>query len=461
MATQTIAQTIEAIELQPFSKNGNSGALNEQQVIQVLDSEDVRAQVEPPPEAVDARPKWNESRINTWRVLATFWAFFVIGMNDGSYGLEIYYDLTYTVVSLVFLSPFVGYTLAAVVNNLVHIKFGQRGIAIIGPACHFIPYIILAVHPPYPVLVVVFVFVGFGNGVQDAAWSAWLGNMANANQVAGFLHSFYAVGATVAPLIATAMFSKGGLPWYSYYYVMIGMSGIELILLTLAFWKQTGAVYQQENPSVNTAKSGRTREALRNPLTWIFALFIFGYMGAEVSLGGWIIVFMTKVRSASSFQSGATATGFWAGMAVGRLVLSLVTARIGERFAVVIYICVCIALELIFWLVPSLVVSAVAVALLGAFLGPLFPTAMVLITKLMPKHLHVGSVGFAAAFGGSGGAIFPFIVGAIAQAKGVKTLQPVILTLLVAIGALWLLLPRGGKQKSESSEEGQELPSSS
>jgi fucose permease len=34
-------------------------------------------------------------------------------------------------------------------------------------------------------------------------------------------------------------------------------------------------------------------------------------------------------------------------------------------------------LELLFWLVPQLVVSAVAVAFLGFFLGPLFPAAVV------------------------------------------------------------------------------------
>lgn len=114
-----------------------------------------------------------------------------------------------------------GYSFAAITNNLVHIRFGQRGVAVIGPACHLVSYIILAFHPPYPVLVIIFMFVGFGNGLIDAAWCAWLGNMNNANEIAGFLHCSYAVGATIAPLIATGMFSGAGLSWYSFYYVMV------------------------------------------------------------------------------------------------------------------------------------------------------------------------------------------------------------------------------------------------
>lgn len=120
-----------------------------------------------------------------------------------------------------FLSPLVGYTASAMLNNTVHLRFGQRGIASIGPLCHLISYIIIALHPPYPVLVVAFMISGFGNGLEDAAWNAWIGNLANANEVLGFLHGFYGLGATISPLIATSMITKAGLPWYSYYYIMV------------------------------------------------------------------------------------------------------------------------------------------------------------------------------------------------------------------------------------------------
>ena len=58
-------------------------------------------------------------------------------------------------------------------------------------------------------------------------------------------------------------------------------AAVELATSTLAFWKQTGKVYQAEHPRDPNSRTGRTREALRNKLTWVFALFIFGYVGAE------------------------------------------------------------------------------------------------------------------------------------------------------------------------------------
>jgi fucose permease len=107
-----------------------------------------------------------------------------------------------------------------------------------------------------------------------------------------------------------------------------------------------------------------------------------------------------------------------------------------------IYLVSSIAFGLILWLVPNFYVSTVAVSLQGFFLGPLFPAVVVVATKLLPRGLHVTAIGFAAAFGAGGGSVLPFAVGAIAQAKGVKVLQPFAIGLLGAIMGLWMCLPR-------------------
>lgn len=44
----------------------------------------------------------------------------------------------------------------------------------------------------------------------------------------------------------------------------------------------------------------------------------------------------------------------------------------------------------------------------------------------------------------------PFAIGAIAQAKGVQTLQPIVLALLILLLVIWLTLPRIPKHKHQS-----------
>ncbi|KAJ4252409.1 hypothetical protein NW762_011009 [Fusarium torreyae] len=408
-----------------------------------------------PPTASHAVEKWNYPKGNTLRVAAVFWSLLVSGANDAAYGalipyLETYYDLSYLVVSLIFLSPLVGFIVSAATNNWLHLNFGQRWIACLCGACHAVTYVILSQHPPYVVLVLAYVIAGLGNGIGLAAWNSFMGNLARSNELLGFMHASYGVGATVSPLIATSMITQGNLSWYHFYYVLLAMALIETATLTYAFWPKTAQKYREAVLVEGTRNQG-TRSALfvmpHARVVWLCALFLLGYVGAEVALGGWVVQFMLRIRNADPFDAGMTAVGFWLGITVGRMVLGMVIPKLGVKLSLTIFIPITMGLQLIFWLVPQFHVSAVAIALQGFFLGPMFPCVIVAVTMLLPRHLHVSAIGFIAAFGGSGAAVLPFAVGAIAQAKGVQVLQPIILAILVVLLITWLCLPKIEKKK--------------
>ena len=107
-----------------------------------------------------------------------------------------------------------------------------------------------------------------------------------------------------------------------------------------AFWGATAAVFREEHPRTSDVGGSRLKEAvLKRPAartTWLCALFLVGYVGIEVGLGGWIVVFMIQVRQGTRFASGMIATGFWLGLTVGRFVLGFVTPRIGEKLAIAV-----------------------------------------------------------------------------------------------------------------------------
>jgi fucose permease len=343
----------------------------------------------------------------------------------------------------VFLAQFAGYLVAALSNNLVHHHLGQRGVAFLGPIFRLIGYIPIALHPPFGALPVLMAFPGFGGGLEDSAWNAWIGNMQSANELLGILHGAYGLGAAIGPTIATAMVTKAGLPWYLFYWVMVGATCLELVLAVSAFWSATGRVHRELHQPHPGAGRTTTRTVMRSPIVWLVAVFLLAYVGVEVSIGGWIVLFMLKARQAEAFAAGMTSTGFWLGLTVGRVVLGFITGRIGEKLAISIYLVLCVALELLYWLVPSFLASAIFIAFLGFFLGPLFPAAIVAATKLLPSDYHVSAIGFAAAFGGGGAAVLPFAVGAIAQTKGVEVLQPIVLAVLLFCLMTWWFLPGG------------------
>ena len=257
---------------------------------------------------------------------------------DSGCQLEAYYHVSYTIISLVFLSPFVGYLVSAFVVNQIHMTFGQRGIAILGPGVRLIAYIVISQHPPYPVLVIFFILAAFGVGLEDGAWNAWLGNMENANETLGFLHGCYGLGATLSPLMATSMITKAHLQWYIFYYIMIGIAAVEMVSCVCAFWTASGKQFRDDHPRTSDQSGGRVREALSNRITWICAFFLLAYTGIEVAIGGWIVVFTMNVRHATPFAAGMSETAFWLGCTLGRVSLGFVTPRIGEKLAILVHI---------------------------------------------------------------------------------------------------------------------------
>ncbi|CAK41780.1 uncharacterized protein An13g03890 [Aspergillus niger] len=396
---------------------------------------------------------------NIIKVLAVFWTFLIMGAVDAAYGplipyLEKYYNISHATVSLLFLSPVCGYTLAALLNSEIHVQVGRRGIAFISAICHFLTFSIVALHPRYPIVVVSFALSGFGTGLADSGWNAWISSLPRSNELLGMLHGLYGLGAVLSPLIVSGLVTRAKVPWFYFYTIMAACATFEVVVCTIAFWGDR-PVTREEGDDHHESEHGSLKHALfQQPyarVTWICALFLLIYVGIEVALGGWTVVFMMQVRHGSPFASGMAVTGFWLGITCGRIFLGFVTPMMGEEPAVTLYSVLAIIFGFIYWLVPNFNVSAVAVSLQGFFLGPLFPVLIAVATKLLPQSLHVSSIGFASAIGGAGAALMPSAIGAVAEAKGVQILQPFILGLSGVALVLWMSLWWISKENSRTS----------
>lgn len=80
---------------------------------------------------------------------------------------------------------------------------------------------------------------------------------------------------------------------------------------------------------------------------------------------GWVVQFLITVRHGVPSQVGNVASGFWGGLMVGRLVLADITHKFGERKMISLYILLALAMELLFWFIPSVVANAVVISIFG------------------------------------------------------------------------------------------------
>jgi len=101
------------------------------------------------------------------------------------------------------------------------------------------------------------------------------------------------------------------------------------------------------------------------------------------------------------------------------------------------------SLELVVWLVPSLIGGAVAVSLVGVLLGPIYPIVMNESRRILPRWLLTGCIGWIAGLGQTGSAALPFMTGAIASKTGIKSLHPLLVSMMGLLIILWAWVPKG------------------
>ncbi|KAF6810271.1 major facilitator superfamily transporter [Colletotrichum plurivorum] len=395
----------------------------------------------------------------TWRVAAAAYSFFVVGLFTSTVGvtiphLQAYYHLSDIHVSAIFLVGPVGYIIASRLNDLIHAKLGQRGIAVVGPACHLFYALVAALRPPFAVLLAAAGVAGFGIGLVDGSWCAWVAALRRANTLSGLLHGSFSVGAAVCPYLVGLMLSAGGELWYQWFFVLAAAAALEFVFLSWAFRRENADRYNRSKLLQAAAPDEASKGAiLRCPATWVYAGYLLVYVGAECTISGWIVAFMLRVRHASTYVSSVCSSAFWAGMAAGRLVLGALTDRLGVRRAVIVYLFFAPLLVVLFIVVRVLWFSVLSMAMLGFVMGPLFPSCIVQLVGLLPRDLHVGAVSFVASLGQVGGALLPYMLGAITQVAGLQAFQYMLLVQFAIMLVVWVGSFRLSATKEEETEE--------
>ncbi|KAF1834242.1 MFS general substrate transporter [Decorospora gaudefroyi] len=380
-----------------------------------------------------------------FKTTATMYTFATLGLSTASLGallplLAQHYTLTDTQVSTLFLASPIGYIAAAQCSNGIHSRFGQRGIAVAGPLLHILANLTAATQPPrFGVLVGAFLGQGVGTGLLDGSLCAWAGGMTRrANMVSGLLHGSYSVGGALGPVLVAAL----GRPWWIWYAGLAGASTLSLVVLFSAFRHEDARLYRQSKQSKRNEATIDVKAMFRYRATWLCAAYFLTYVGTETAISGWVVSFMLRHRQATAYVAGLSSSGYWIGMAIGRLTLGVATDRMGVRRATVLYFFFAIGIEALFAIFSSGAVSVVLMILLGFVMGPLFPSGVVVLTRLLPPELHVAAVSFVASLGQVGGAFLPFAIGAVVQGLGIGVFRFAILVETMLALLVWVAFAR-------------------
>ncbi|TEB34190.1 MFS general substrate transporter [Coprinellus micaceus] len=393
---------------------------------------------------------------------------FIVGWNDGSTGpliprMREVYNVGYTVVSVIFVLSCIGFIIGALVNVWLQNKLGFGKTLVLGCTMQIVVYSIQAAAPPFPVFAIFNGLNGVGLALQDAQANGFVGSLSrHRGTKMNILQAFYGLGGLVAPFVSTQFANMER--WSFHYLVTLGLILINLTCQITAFrFKRLDEALKDGGEEVLSeaggSEGGRFGQIMRNKNVHLLGFFMLAYVGAGVTIGGWIVTYIIEVRNGGP-SSGYIASGFYGGITLSRVVLVPLNRWVGERRIQFVYIALTLAFELVIWFVPNLGVNAAMVALIGLVFGPMYPITISVAARILPRQVFLGGVGWIAGFGQAGSAAVPFITGAIAQKYGIKNLHPTVMAMLGVMTILLFLTPdRPSPNQGASEKEDVERPS--
>ena len=376
--------------------------------------------------------------------------FVLVGLGAGANGVLLLaqiddYGVDRTTVGATFFTGSAGFVLAgALAGPLVH-RWGYRTTLVAGAVVYVLAGACVATRPAFVVFVALQVGVGFATGLLESALNAYLAELPRAATLLNRLHAFFGVGALLGPLVAAGLLTV--VSWPMVVLVLAGVA-IPLAVAIRATYppgsapaRQPAAADASPAPDTDPGRGGLAlvRTAVRQPAILLAATMLTLYVGLELGVGNWAFGYLVGARDLSDLQAGYVVSGYWLGLTLGRFLISPLAARRGLTPIGTTYLCLVgvSAMAALSWAAPHAAVAAVGLALLGFFLGPVFPTTMAVLPQLTSARLVPTAVGVVNAGSVVGGAALPWATGLVGEEAGAWTLLPIALALALLQLTVW------------------------
>jgi MFS transporter, FHS family, Na+ dependent glucose transporter 1 len=313
-------------------------------------------------------------------------------------------------MGLLFLAGAIGYTLGTMIGGRVFDRV--KGHPVLGIAQLFAAGLIFCV--PFIhwfwLLVAVLSCKGFAEGFINTGANALL-VWTHGEKVSPFmngLHFFFGLGAFLSPfLVAQVVLTAGGYRW-AYWALAAFALLVGLRMLTLS--GSPRPAHSQDGQTVQNAPG-----QIPYPIVISAMLFLFFYVGAEITFGGWIYTYAVTLKLASIAGAAYLTSGFWLAFTIGRLISIPAATRFKPKqiLLTALFCCLSILVVGIVFSSSSTVLWIMAIGL-GFCMAPIWPTGFTLAGQSI--NLTGRLTGIILLGDSFGGMVLPSLVGRVIEA---------------------------------------------
>ncbi len=256
------------------------------------------------------------------------------------------------------------------------------------------------------------------------------------------LHFFFGLGAFLSPFLFGLLIGAGGL--YSDAYHLLALFEMVIGLILLISLRPPAP--QRKNPQ-EIAAAGGGRSLV--PLVLSAMLFLFFYVSAEITFGGWIYTYAVKLDLADAVRAAYLTSIFWLAFTIGRLISIPVAVRFSPRQIIPAALAGCAAFLGLLILFPASPLAVwIAAAGAGFCMAPVWPNGFTLAGQSVSLTARIS--GFILLGDSIGGMILPGLTGWIIDRAGAPAMAQLVLVSVAATFLAFLGILFFGKQRKET-----------
>ncbi|HZE70886.1 MAG TPA: MFS transporter [Pyrinomonadaceae bacterium] len=367
---------------------------------------------------------------------AYFGAFVGLGLSVGLLGPTIpglaeQTHVGLSAISCVFTFRSLGYVLGAVRGGKLFDRRPGNPVMAGMLAAMALMMALVPVAPRLWLLLAVMLVLGAAEATLDVGANTLLLRV-HGNRVGPFMnamHSFFGVGALMAPIVVaqTASFKH---PTAHSYFV------IALLLLPLAAY-----TLRLPSPVALPANKHEEPPGTNHRLVFLIALFLFLYVGAEVGFAGWIFTYAVEFKLSEATTAAYLTSLFWGSLTFGRMLTIPLVARLRPRSILVSSLSGSLFSLALMLLSPRSFGAVLTGTMgLGLSMASIFPTTLTFAGRRMKMTGRV--TGWLILGSSAGAMLVPFLMGQSFQSGHPRILMVVITTTLLAALAVLALVIR-------------------
>ena len=313
------------------------------------------------------------------------------------------------------------------------IKNGHR---VLGLA-QLLSLILLAIIPlanSLPLLLVIFFINGLPGGIINTGANTllmWTHGKKAGPYVNG-LHFAFGLGAFLAPTVFAQVLNLGGTYQQAYWALAALALPISLFLIFLP-----GSPELRDEGEENEQRPANLRQIM--PMIAVAMLFLFFYVGSELTYGNWIYTYAITLDLADATRAAYLTSGFWLSFTIGRAISIPVAARFKPtQILAVAFFGGLAALALAISAPSSLTVLWIATVAVGFFMAPVWATGYNFVGQSIKLTATVSSI---IILGDSfGGVVLPWVTGQAIERFGAHTMPWLVISSFAINGLIFVIM---------------------